>query len=349
MAKNEYTKSLLKEVERQKKELKRYIYKICFKKFGRIYKSILDETFDIDISSPEKEKEFLSSEEYLKAGDIVLVKTKDGLELGFIVTKNLKIPGLPLPPNIFKIIKKGSQKEINDFYKIKYKEKKALKIARERVKEHGLPMTIVDIKYVYDLDKTIFYFCAPGRVDFRELVRDLARRIRTKIELWQIGVKDAAKKISGYGICGMQTCCSRYITQFSPITINMARIQDITIAPTNVSGPCGRLLCCLKYEVDFYAEKRKELPLIGEIVEYEGEEWEVVERNIILGTIKIKKEISLNDEEKISQIITKKVQAKDVKRINPLPDPVFEEQKIEMPEELKDIEDTSIDTVDPDR
>lgn len=303
------------------------IYKICFKKYSRVFRAVLSSRYQP-----------LSLHQPLKQGDIVFVKTKDGIELGFIVTIEKSSVEMKLPENIMQITKKANQKDINNFYKIKYKEKKALKTARERIKEHNLAMAVVDVKYVYDLNKTIFYFCAPNRVDFRELVRDLAKRIRTKIELWQIGVKDAAKKIGGFGICGMQTCCSRFLTQFSPISIKMAKIQDIAIAPSNVSGPCGRLLCCLKYESDFYETERQKMPMVYEIVEYEKKKWKVLERNIPAGTIKITAQES-------GEVGTQIIQASEVKRIAPLKDEVLEELYSELPAELRHIEDNSIDTV----
>ncbi len=288
------------------------IYKVCFKKYGNISRSILDDQFNRE------------EIDRLKKGMIVVVDTKQGLELGFIVNSE-KFPDKSLlPDDIMKILRIANQKEINDFYKIKYKEKKALKIARDKIKEHNLNMAVVDVKYVYDSNKTIFYFCAPNRVDFRELVRDLARKIRTKIELWQIGVKDAAKKIGGCGLCGMQTCCSRFLDSFCPISIKTPKIQDIAISPANVSGPCGRLLCCLQYEVEMYEKGRKNLPVVGEFVEFESDEWQVTERNIPLQSIHIVKRGNGDYESKVGQ-------SEEVKRTNPLKDAILDNNEHNAP------------------
>lgn len=281
------------------------IYKVCFKKYGNISRAILDESFDQE------------NIDRLKKGTVVVIHSQQGQELGFLVNKE-KFPDISLlPDNIMKISRIATQKEINDFYKIKYKEKKALKIARDKIKDHNLNMAVIDVKYVYDSNKTIFYFCAPNRVDFRELVRDLARKIRTKIELWQIGVKDAARKIGGCGLCGMQTCCSRFLHSFCPISVKTPKMQDIGISPSNVSGPCGRLLCCLQYEVEMYEEGRKNLPLVGEYVEYNKEEWYVADRNIPLQTVTIVKKENGQDETRI-------VKSEQITRTSPLSDPLLD-------------------------
>ena len=198
-------------------------------------------------------------EDDIKSGDCVIVETARGLECGDVVIGVREIPVAENPecPNIqppHKIFRKATPDDLARVEENRIKEKKAYDICREKILEHDLPMNLINVNYTFDLNKIIFYFTAEGRVDFRSLVRDLAYIFHTRIELRQVGVRDEAKLLGGVGCCGRPLCCSTFLGDFAPVSIRMAKEQNLSLNPTKISGICGRLLCCLKYENDYYHE-----------------------------------------------------------------------------------------------
>ena len=176
----------------------------------------------------------------------------------------------------------------------KEKEKKAFKICEEKILQHNLDMKLVDVEYTLDNNKILFYFTADGRVDFRALVKDLASVFRTRIELRQIGVRDEAKMLGGIGVCGRPFCCSSFLGEFQPVSIKMAKEQGLSLSPVKISGTCGRLMCCLKYEQDAYSDLLRKTPKVGAIVNTPDGKGTVVEQNLITGVLKVSLDKSEN-------------------------------------------------------
>ena len=202
---------------------------------------------------------FDPGEEDIQSGDCVIVETARGLECGDVVIGVRELPTAENPecPNIqppHKIFRKANPEDLARVAENKIKEKKAYDICIEKIAEHELPMNLINVNYTFDMSKIIFYFTAEGRVDFRSLVRDLAYIFHTRIELRQVGVRDEAKLLGGVGCCGRPLCCSTFLGDFAPVSIRMAKEQNLSLNPTKISGICGRLLCCLKYESDYYHE-----------------------------------------------------------------------------------------------
>ena len=167
----------------------------------------------------------------------------------------------------------------------KEKAKETFEICQQKIKEYGLTMFLIDCEYTFDRNKLIFYFTAEGRIDFRELVKDLASIFKTRIELRQIGVRDEAKSIGGLGTCGRKLCCSSWLGDFQPVSIKMAKDQSLSLNPTKISGICGRLFCCLKYEHDVYVEAIEKMPVVGSVVKVENQKGKVIEINPLLEEI----------------------------------------------------------------
>lgn len=209
---------------------------VSFKKAGKVY------YFDPD----NLELRYL---------DKVIVETSRGVELGEVIVNPKKVEEDEIIQPLKKVIRKATEKDLEQLEVNQEKEKEAYSICLEKIATHGLPMKLVDVEYTFDNNKIIFYFTADGRVDFRELVKDLASVFRTRIELRQIGVRDEAKMIGGLGPCGRQLCCKTFLREFEPISIKMAKNQDLSLNPAKISGICGRLMCCLRYESDTYEEE----------------------------------------------------------------------------------------------
>lgn len=199
----------------------------------------------------------------LKAGDGVIVKTARGIEYGEVVSSPEKLTDEEIVTPLKKILRKATKKDKDKAAINRAKEKEALKICEEKIVKHGLSMKLVDVEYLFDGSKIIFYFTSEGRVDFRELVKDLASAFRTRIELRQIGVRDEAKMIGGLGPCGRRLCCTLFLSDFEPVSIKMAKEQNLPLNPMKISGICGRLMCCLRYESDVYKEFNKRAPKKG--------------------------------------------------------------------------------------
>ena len=217
----------------------------------------------------------------LKKGDNVIVKTERGLQFGVIETENTEIEENKLKASLSEVVRVCSKKDKEINQKNIEDAKKALKKCKELVEQYDLNMMILDTSYTFDRSQLLFTFLADNRVDFRKLAKDLASIYKTRIELRQVGVRDKAKEIGGYGSCGRQLCCSKFLCDFDSVSINMAKNQNIALNPTKINGACGRLLCCLKYEDECYKEYSKNLPKVGKKVETEHGEGKVISVDIL--------------------------------------------------------------------
>ncbi|MGB9868207.1 MAG: PSP1 domain-containing protein [Bacillota bacterium] len=223
----------------------------------------------------------------LDVGDKVIVETARGTELGQVVVPAADVPEEQIVQPLKKVIRRATEKDIEAAEELRRKEREAMEICASRIAAHGLDMHLVDVEYSFDGSKLIFYFTAEGRVDFRELVRDLASIFRTRIELRQIGVRDEAKIMGGLGPCGREVCCKTFLTEFRPVSIKMAKNQNLSLNPTKISGLCGRLMCCLRFECDHYEDAKAQLPEIGaKVVTPEGV-GKVVAHNVLKNTISV--------------------------------------------------------------
>jgi cell fate regulator YaaT (PSP1 superfamily) len=208
---------------------------VRFKKAGKIY------YFDPDILD-------------IKQGDSVIVETARGIEHGLVVIGKREVTEKDVVLPLKKVLRIADERDLQQVEENKRAAKQAFSICQEKIREHGLAMKLVDVEYTFDRNKIIFYFTAEGRVDFRELVKDLASVFRTRIELRQIGVRDEAKLLGGIGPCGRILCCTSWLGDFDPVSIRMAKDQNLSLNPAKISGLCGRLMCCLKFESDTYEE-----------------------------------------------------------------------------------------------
>ena len=217
----------------------------------------------------------------------VVVETARGLEFGRIVVGPKEIEEEKLISPLKPIIRIATEEDKAIYRENKEKAKETFEICQQKIKEHGLTMFLIDCEYTFDRNKLIFYFTAEGRIDFRELVKDLASIFKTRIELRQIGVRDEAKSIGGLGTCGRKLCCSSWLGDFQPVSIKMAKDQSLSLNPTKISGICGRLFCCLKYEHDVYVEAIEKMPVVGSVVKVENQKGKVIEINPLLEQMKI--------------------------------------------------------------
>lgn len=223
----------------------------------------------------------------LEAGDYVIVETARGLECGQVAMANRQINDEEIVHPLKKMIRKANEEDLQALKDNKDKEKKAFEICQEKIAQHNLDMKLVDVEYTLDNNKILFYFTADGRVDFRALVKDLASVFRTRIELRQIGVRDEAKMLGGLGVCGRPFCCSSFMGEFQPVSIKMAKEQGLSLSPVKISGTCGRLMCCLKYEQEAYLDLLKRTPKVGAIVSTPDGKGTVVEQNLLTGMLKV--------------------------------------------------------------
>ncbi len=241
---------------------------IRFKEGGKIY------DFDADGKKFNK-------------GDYAMVETVRGIECGLVAKANHGINEDNITKPLKKVIRVATEADIKTLEENKAKEKEAFKICEQKIEAHGLEMSLVDVEYTFDRSKLLFYFTADGRVDFRELVKDLASAFKTRIELRQIGVRDESRMVGGFGICGRPFCCNTFLTDFQPVSIKMAKEQGLSLNPTKISGTCGRLMCCLKYEQETYEHLLRVTPKVGAIVDTPDGKGRVVENNLITGMLKI--------------------------------------------------------------
>lgn len=217
----------------------------------------------------------------------VIVETARGLEMGEVVIANREIEEKNVVQPLKKVIRIATEEDFKKAKENKQKEKEAFDICLKKIKEHKLNMKLVEVEYTFDLNKILFYFTADGRVDFRELVKDLASVFRTRIELRQIGVRDESKMLGSYGICGRNLCCSQFLGDFAPVSIKMAKEQGLSLNPTKISGTCGRLMCCLKYEQDAYEDLLKTTPNVGAIVKTPSGKGVVESVSLLKGKLKV--------------------------------------------------------------
>lgn len=223
----------------------------------------------------------------LKKDDRVIVETVRGIECGEVAMDNREINDEEIVKPLKKLIRIASEEDIETVKKNKEKEREAFDICQEKIAKHGLDMKLVDVEFTFDGGKVLFYFTADGRVDFRELVKDLASVFRTRIELRQIGVRDESKMLGGLGICGRPFCCNSFLGEFQPVSIKMAKEQGLSLNPTKISGACGRLMCCLKYEQGAYEHLLKITPKPGAIVETAEGAGTVVDFSLLTGNLKV--------------------------------------------------------------
>jgi cell fate regulator YaaT (PSP1 superfamily) len=224
----------------------------------------------------------------IHCGDKVIVETIRGVECGEVVLADREIEEKSLNSPLKTVIRVATAKDFEVIERNKKKEKDAFGICEEKIKKHGLKMDLVDVECTFDNNKLLFYFTAENRVDFRELVKDLASVFRTRIELRQIGVRDEAKMLGGLGICGQPFCCSRFLGEFQPVSVKMAKEQSLSLNPTKLSGTCGRLMCCLKYESEAYEDLLKTTPKCGAYVKTSDGKGVVTDVNLLTGMLKVK-------------------------------------------------------------
>ena len=268
----------------------------------------------------------------INKNDNVIVETTMGEEIGIVVIPKREIKEEKLTTPLKKVIRVANKNDLDSLEKYKKKEPEALKICKEKIKKYKLDMNLIDVEYKFDGSKILFYFTADGRIDFRELVKDLASVFRTRIELRQIGVRDEVKRIGGNGVCGRELCCCTFLNNFETVSIKMAKEQNIALNPSKISGHCGRLMCCLKYEQDVYSEKLSRLPKVGAIVKTEAGEGTVEGVEVLKEVLKVK----IKDGDDYTY---KKFDAKDVKVIKESKNNnVIDEEEKENLKELQKLE-----------
>ena len=224
----------------------------------------------------------------VKKGDKVIVDTAQGEEYAEVWISNRYVEDEKILAPLKSVIRIATYKDDKRQEECRKIEKEAFKICQDKIKEHGLEMSLMEVECKFDNSKILFYFTADGRIDFRDLVRDLAAIYKTRIELRQIGVRDKVKMIGGNGVCGRELCCCTFLSDFEAVSIKMAKEQNISLNPSKISGNCGRLMCCLKYENDVYEEKLKHLPNIGAIVKTEDGQGEVDNVEILKERVRVK-------------------------------------------------------------
>ena len=249
----------------------------------------------------------------IKAGDHVIVETARGVEYGSVVGGVRNVPDDTIVLPLKAVIRVATPEDDVRAQRNRDKEKDALKICQEKIIKHGLEMKLIDAEYTFDNNKVLFYFTADGRIDFRELVKDLAAVFKMRIELRQIGVRDETKILGGIGICGRVLCCNSYLSEFAPVSIKMAKEQNLSLNPTKISGVCGRLMCCLKNEEDTYEYLNSRLPGIGDTVTtVDGQKGEVQSVNVLRQRVKIL--VDVDDEKELQEYDVKDLKFKPRRR-----------------------------------
>ena len=269
----------------------------------------------------------------VRKGDFVIVETVQGEEYGEVMIPNRQVTDNKIIEPLKKVIRIANYKDKKHYNECKKIEKEAFKVCLKKIKEHKLEMTLTDVEYKFDNSKLLFYFTADGRIDFRELVKDLAAIYKTRIELRQIGVRDEVKRIGGNGVCGRELCCCSFLSNFEAVSIKMAKEQNLSLNPSKISGNCGRLMCCLKYEDEVYSEKIKRLPNIGAIVETEDGEGEVDSIETLKEIVRVKMKDNESDE-----YFFKKYNAKDIKVIKDAVVEKLDQEELEHKKELEELE-----------
>ena len=268
----------------------------------------------------------------LKPKDKVVVETSMGEDVGEVAIGPRNAPEEKADREFKKIIRLANSKDLKKLQDNKEKEKMAFQTCKEKISKHGLEMNLVDVEYKFDNSKILFYFTADGRVDFRDLVKDLAAIYKTRIELRQIGVRDEVRKIGGNGVCGRELCCCSFLNDFDIVSIKMAKEQSASLNPSKISGNCGRLMCCLKYEQEVYEEKTSRLPKVGSIVKTEDGQGVVTSVEVLKETLRVQLK-------KDDLTTYKNYKAKDVEVIKSAePEEQINNDEIENIKELKKLE-----------
>ncbi len=264
----------------------------------------------------------------VKKGDHVIVETARGIEFGTAVSDAKEVEEDKVIQPLKPVLRIANQRDVEQEAANKEKEKEAYKVCLEKIRKHGLEMKLIDAEYTFDNNKVLFYFTADGRIDFRELVKDLAAVFKTRIELRQIGVRDETKIVGGIGICGRPLCCHTHLSDFIPVSIKMAKEQNLSLNPTKISGVCGRLMCCLKHEEETYEELNRKLPGVGDFVTTDdGFKGEVQSVNVLRQLVKVV--VENGDEKEIREYEASKLRFK--KR--------FKKEKVELTkEEMRELE-----------
>jgi cell fate regulator YaaT (PSP1 superfamily) len=271
---------------------------VCFKQAGK--------TYHFDPGNFE-----------LNCGDRVVVETARGLEFGFVRGCVREIPAAEVVAPLKKVLRMATEKDEFRHSENLKKREKAMAQCQEKIRKHNLDMKLIDVEYTFDNTKIIFYFTADGRVDFRDLVKDLASVFKMRIELRQIGVRDEAKMLGGIGACGRSLCCHAWLPDFEPVSIKMAKMQNLSLNPTKISGTCGRLMCCLKYENDTYLALKKGMPDVGDRITTQDGVAVVMDSNILMNQVKarlILEEKTADTQEKLSTEF-RTYKKEDIKRI----------------------------------
>ncbi len=242
---------------------------VRFKKAGKVY-----------YFAPKQEK--------ITTGDYVVVQTSRGLECGEVVFGNRMVEDVMVASPLKPLVRIATPTDLKTLEKNEQKQAEAKAVCEQKIQKHRLDMKLVDVEYAFDGTKLLFYFTADGRVDFRELVKDLASVFKTRIELRQIGVRDESKMLGGLGICGRPFCCTTFLGDFQPVSIKMAKEQGLSLNPTKISGTCGRLMCCLKYEQDAYEDLLAHTPRAGSIVKTEEGKGVVTEVSLLTGKLHVR-------------------------------------------------------------
>ena len=264
----------------------------------------------------------------IKKGDHVIVETARGVEFGTVVSGVKEVPDEKVVQPLKPVLRVASQRDEEQEANNKRKEKEAFRICLEKIKKHKLEMKLIDAEYTFDNNKVLFYFTADGRIDFRELVKDLASVFKTRIELRQIGVRDETKIIGGMGICGRILCCHADLSEFVPVSIKMAKEQNLSLNPTKISGVCGRLMCCLKHEEETYEELNRKLPNVGDhVTTCDGLKGEVSGVNVLRQLVKVV--VTVDDEKEIHEYKVEQLRFR--RRHN-------KRDKVEVDDELKALE-----------
>lgn len=223
-------------------------------------------------------------------GDYVVVETSRGIEYGEVIHGIKEVEDSVITKPLKGVLRIATEEDTRRFNENKEKEKEAYKICADKIEEHGLEMKLVEVEYTFDGSKILFYFTSDGRVDFRELVKDLAAVFKTRIELRQIGVRDESKTLGSIGVCGRNLCCSQFLDEFVPVSIKMAKEQGLSLNPTKISGACGRLMCCLKYEQETYEELNRNTPSVGTEVDTPEGKGTITNISLLKGRVNVRLE-----------------------------------------------------------
>lgn len=261
------------------------IYGVCFRKTGQVG--------------------YFHSSLNLKRGENVVVKTQRGLEFGEVIEDEIPLGAVAGEETHGEVVRVASEEDFRIVDELRNEEKKAEEVALSKIKEHNLDMKLVEVEYLFDRSRIVFYFTAEGRVDFRALVKDLGAALKKRIELRQIGVRDEARIIGGLGPCGRDLCCATYLQKFEPVSIKMAREQGLPLNPMRISGLCGRLMCCLQYEYQTYVDFYKKAPPRGTKLSTGRGEGVVVDYNVPAGRVVLEFESGLREEKSLEEIAQK--------------------------------------------